>query len=93
MPIGIVSGWTRVKCLDIYLKSKEKEENMENFNKVFFLEKLFNYKKLNYKDIGLFDPLLLNKEYIRTSKRIYNQKTKETVRLKKIYIQFPTIGK
>ena len=73
-------------------QSKEKEENMEDFKKVFFLEKLFNYKKLNYKNIGLFDPLLLNKEYIRTSKRIYNQKTKETVRLKKIYIQFPIIG-
>ena len=56
---------------------------MEDFLKVFFLEKLLNYKKLNYKDNELFYPLLLNKEYIRNLLTIYNQNTKETVRLKK----------
>ena len=73
-------------------QTKEKEDNMDDFRKVFFLEKLLNYKKLNYKDNGLFYPLLLNKEYIRALMRIYNQKTKETVRLKKIYILFPIIS-
>ena len=70
-------------------KSKENNENIDNFKYYFFLEKIIKYKKLKYKNNKLFDPLLLNKEYIRLYKRILNLKVSKIFRLKKLYIQFP----
>ena len=70
-------------------KLKEKNENKEVFKYYFFLEKIFNYKKLNSKNNISFDPLLLNKEYIRLSKRYSNLKLSKIFKLKKLYIQFP----
>ena len=69
-------------------KSKEKNENKEVFKYYFFLEKVFNYKKLNSKNNISFDPLLLNKEYIRLYKRYSNLKLSKIFRLKNYISNF-----
>ena len=59
------------------------------FTYYFTYYKIINYKNINSENNILFDPLLVNKDYIRLSKSIYKLKINETLRLKKLYIQFP----
>ena len=59
--------------------------NMEVFKKIYLFEKKFKYKYLNSRNNDFFEPLLLNKEHIRVSKKIFNF----ALKLKKSYIQFP----
>lgn len=59
--------------------------NMEVFKKIYLFEKKFKYKYLNSRNNDFFEPLLLNKEHIRVSKKIFNF----ALKLKKSYIKFP----
>ena len=58
---------------------------MEVFKKIYLFEKKFKYKYLNSRNNDFFEPLLLNKEHIRVSKKIFNF----ALKLKKSYIKFP----
>ena len=65
------------------------EGNSVNYTTYFFKEKIFDYSNFIYQNDIIFEPIILNKEYISIRKKMIDKKTNETLKLKNSFIRYP----
>ena len=63
-------------------------ENIE-YNSLYFSKARYNLKNLKYKNDNLFDPLIINENYISLYKKINDKNINETLKFKKSYLRYP----
>ena len=63
-------------------------ENIE-YNSLYFFKGRYNLKNLKYKNDNLFDPLIINENYISLFKKFNDKKINETLKFKKSYMRYP----
>ena len=89
------------KCIEYYnineklqfgikiYRTNDKEENIEEYIIYFFSESFLNFDNLHFKKEILFDPLVLEVNYLSMVRKITDKKINETLKLKKSYIKYP----
>jgi hypothetical protein len=75
--------------IGIKIIESEKNHRIQEYIFIIYSKLFFNYEKYKYIDEIIFDFLLLNKEYMNSYKKIYDNKLKEKFKLKLLYWQFP----
>lgn len=77
------------EIIDFGIKIYHNNATNNYSNYFFILENNFNYNNFLYENPNLFDPLLINEEYLALASNINDKKVNETFKLKKSYIQYP----
>ena len=89
------------KCIEYYnieeklkfgikiFQTNDNFENIQNSKIFFFSETNFNYDNLIYINNHIFDPIILNENFISMTINMIDLKKNETLRLKKSYIRYP----
>ena len=74
-------------------KRKEKEGKYTKEGKDIFIslfnEKVFKYNELTFKNDNIFDPNILNKQYLTLCKQMKDKILNEALKLKRSYIRYP----
>ena len=70
------------------IKLYTSKENIE-YNSLYFFVGRKNLKNLKFKNDNLFDPLIINENYILLFKKINDKKINETLKFKKSYMRYP----
>lgn len=63
-------------------------QNIE-YNSIYFFKGRYNLKNIKYKNDNLFDPLIVNENYISLLQKINDKKINDTLKFKKSYIRYP----
>lgn len=71
----------------LYQSKNNKNTNCCNINYIMRIE--INYNHLKYQNNDLFNPLLINNDYISLCQRIADKSMNKTLKLKISYIKYP----
>ena len=71
------------------IKIYQINEKIKYLSIYFFTEKIFSFNNLYYNLDNIFEPLLINNEYISFSKIMIKKEINKNLRLKKSYMKYP----
>ena len=79
-----------IKLYQIFKDEHDIELDIIKFSTIYlFTQDLFDFKNFNYENDDIFDPFLINNQFVEFVKSTKNKYINETLKLKKLYIEYP----